>query len=206
MHQLIDTIIAYFWQIGYTEIFFMMVLESSFFPFPSEVAMIPAGYLSAIWKLNFGLALMAWTFGALVWATINYFLGYKLWWPLIKKLIHKYGKYFLITDKHYAKTEKYFKKHGIVTTFLARFITIIRQLISLPAGVFKINFAQFFFFTGLGAWLWNLALMAIGYIGWENKELIAEYTRELLLGGLLLIALWWLGYYIFNKMKWNKKK
>lgn len=201
MHDIIDAIKEFLGQIGYTEIFIMMVLESSFFPFPSEVAMIPAGYLSATWSLNFGMALLVWTFGALVWATINYTLWYKLGWPIIKSLIHKYGKFFLITDAHYEKTEVYFQKHWVITTFLARFITVVRQLISLPAGVFKMNFWKFFFYTGLWAGWWNLALMVIGYIAWENEELIAEYTKELLIWWILLIISVWLIYFFYNKKK-----
>ncbi|MCD5380884.1 DedA family protein [Candidatus Gracilibacteria bacterium] len=206
MHQIIDMIKEFLGQIGYTEIFIMMVLESSFFPFPSEVAMIPAGYLSSTGKLSFGLALLVGTFGALVGATINYLLGYYLGGKIIKSLIHKYGKYFFITDAHYEKTEVYFQKHGVVTTFLARFITVVRQLISLPAGVFKMNFAKFFFYTGLGAGLWNLALMTIGYIAGENSELIAKHSKSLLIGGVLLILLLGTLYFYYQKYKDNKKK
>ncbi len=206
MHQIIDIIKEFLWQIGYTEIFIMMVLESSFFPFPSEVAMIPAWYLSSTGKLSFALALLVWTFWALVWATINYVLGYKLWWPIIKSLIKRYGKFFLITEEHYERTEVYFQKHWVVTTFLARFITVVRQLISLPAWVFKMNFAKFFFYTGLWAWLWNLALMTIWYIAWENSELIAKHSKSLLIGWVLLIILLWTLYFYYQKYKGNKNK
>jgi len=206
MHQIIDMIKEFMWQIGYTEIFLMMVLESSFFPFPSEVAMIPAWILSSTGKLNFWLALLAWTFWALVWATINYLLGYYLWWTIIKSLISKYGKYFFIKEEHYTRTEKYFNQHWVVTTFLARFITVIRQLISLPAWVFKMNFAKFFFYTGLGAWLWNLALVVIGYIAWENSELIAKHSKALLIGWIILIIILGSAYYYYQKHKSNKKK
>ena len=200
MHEMIDYIVSIVGSLGYTGIFVMMVLESSFFPFPSEVAMIPAGYLSSTWEMSFPLALLIWTFWALVWATINYILGYKLGWPIIKWLIKKYGKYFLIKEEHYEKTEVYFQKHWVITTFLARFITVIRQLISLPAWVFKMNFAKFFFFTWLWAWGWNLALMSIWYIAWENKELIAEYTKELLFWGIFLIIVIWTIYYLVKKI------
>lgn len=200
MHEIIEYIVSIVWDLGYTGIFVMMVLESSFFPFPSEVAMIPAGYLSSTWEMNFSIALLAWTLWALLWAVINYILGYKLWWPIIKKLIHDYGKYFFIKEEHYNKTEDYFYKHGIITTFLARFITVIRQLISLPAWVFKINFAKFLFYTGLGAWLWNLILMTIWYIAWENKEKIAEYTKELLIWWILFVIIIAIWYIIKNKL------
>ncbi len=203
MHDMIDFITDLLGNIGYIEIFIMMVLESSFFPFPSEVAMVPAGYLSSTWALSFPLALLVWTFWALVWATINYILGYKLWWPVIKTLIAKYGKYFFIKEAHYEKTERYFQKHGVVTTFLARFVTVIRQLISLPAWVFKMNFAKFFFYTWLWAGLWNLILMIFGYIAGANKELISQYIKELTIGWILLIIIIWVIYYYLQKRKDN---
>jgi len=195
MHEIINYIVSIAEQFWYTGIFFMMVLESSFIPFPSEVAMIPAWYLASIWKMDFWLSLLVWTFWALIWATINYFLWYYLWWKIIKKLIKKYWKYFFIKEEHYERSERYFKDHWIITTFLARFITVVRQLISLPAWVFKINFAKFFFYTGLWAGLWNLALMAIWYIAWENQELIAEYSKELLFWGIFIIFI--IGYIYF---------
>jgi membrane protein DedA with SNARE-associated domain len=162
--------------------------------------MIPAGYLASTEQMNFGIALLVWTLWALLWAIINYILWYKLWWPVIKKIIHKYGKYFFIKDIHYQKTEEYFYKHWIITTFLARFITVIRQLISIPAWVFKINFWKFLFFTSLWAGLWNLILMIIWYIAWENKELIAQYTKELLIWWILFVVIIATWYYIKNKL------
>lgn len=200
MHELIDYIVNIVWDLGYTWIFVMMILESSFFPFPSEVAMLPAGYLSSTGQMNFAIALSVWTLWALVWASINYILWYKLGWPIIKKLIHKYWKYLFIKDSHYEKTEIYFEKHGVITTFLARFITVIRQLISLPAWVFKMNFWKFLFFTGLWAWLWNLILMIIWYVCWENKELIAQYTKELLVWAILFVVIIALWYILKNKV------
>jgi membrane protein DedA with SNARE-associated domain len=155
--------------------------------------------------MNFSAALLTWTLWALLWAVINYILWCKLGWPIIKKLIHNYGKYFFIKEEHYNKTENYFYKHGIITTFLARFITVVRQLISLPAGVFKINFWKFLFFTGLWAWLWNLILMVIWYIAGENKDLIAQYTKELLIWGILFVIIIAAWYILKNKvLKLNK--
>ncbi len=201
MHEIIWYIVDIAEQFGYVGIFVMMVLESSFVPFPSEVAMIPAGYLASTGKMSFALALLVGTFGALVWATINYILGYYLWGKIIKKLIKKYWKYIFIQSEHYKKSENYFQEHWIITIFLARFITVVRQLISLPAWVFKINFAKFFFYTGLWAWLWNLALMVIWYIAWENSALIAEYSKELLIGWVLAIITIAFLYSYFQKNK-----
>ncbi|MDP2090523.1 MAG: DedA family protein [Candidatus Gracilibacteria bacterium] len=204
MHDLINIVVNIAADLGYTGIFIMMVLESSFIPFPSEVAMIPAGYLASIGRMDFSIALLVGTFGALVGSTINYMLGYYLGEKAIHKLINKYGKYFLITIQHYNATEKYFEKHGSITTFLARFITVVRQLISLPAGVFKMNFAKFFFYTGLGAGGWNLILMIVGYIAGENKELIAKYSFEILIFSIFIILIIANIYYYLHKKKYAK--
>ena len=201
MHEIINFIVSLVSDMWYTGIFLMMVLESSFFPFPSEVAMIPAWYLASTWEMNFSIALIVWTLWAILWASINYVLWYYLWHKTIVYLIDKYGRFFLITREHYQKTERYFKEHGIITTFLARFITVIRQLISLPAWVFKINIPKFLFYTWLWAWLWNLALMVVWYIALENEELIKQYSKELLIWGVILIIIVWVIYYFINKRK-----
>lgn len=200
MHQIIEYIVGIVWDLGYTWIFVMMVLESSFFPFPSEVAMIPAWYLASTGEMDFVIVLLVGTIWALIWATLNYILWYKLGWPVIKSLINKYGKYFFIKLEYYTRSEEYFTKYWVATTFLARFITVIRQLISFPAGVFKMNFWKFLFYTGLGAWIWNLILMVIWYIAWENKELIAQYTKELLITWILFVAFIIVGYILKNKV------
>ncbi len=204
MHEIINAIVNFASELWYTWVFIMMVIESSFFPFPSEVAMIPAWYLASIWEMNFALALLIWTFWAIVWATINYIIGYKLGDKTIHKLIKKYWKYVLLTTAHYDATDKYFQKHWSITTFLARFITVVRQLISLPAWVFKMNFAKFFFYTWLWAWLWNLILMIIWYIAWENRELIEKYSFELLVATLLFVILVANIYYLLHKKKYEK--
>ncbi len=204
MHEIINAIVNFAAELWYTGVFVMMVIESSFFPFPSEVAMIPAWYLSSTWAMNFSIALLVWTFGAIVWATINYIIWYYLWDKTIHKLIKKYWKYVLLTTAHYNAADKYFRNHWSITTFLARFITVVRQLISLPAGVFKMNFAKFFFYTGLWAWLWNLILMIIWYVAWENRELIEKYSFELLVATLLFVILVANIYYYLHKKKYEK--
>ncbi|MDP5038887.1 MAG: DedA family protein, partial [Candidatus Gracilibacteria bacterium] len=173
-------------ELGYLGIFLMMTLESSFIPFPSEIAMIPAGYHASLGDMNIYLAFLAGTLGALFGATINYFLGMKLGGPVIKTLIDKYGKYILLSKKHYSQAESFFQKHGGVTTFNARFIPAVRQLISIPAGVFKYNFPKFLFLTGIGAGIWNIILLTIGYIAGENKELITKYSHEAIIGTIFL--------------------
>ena len=183
----------------------MMVIESSFFPFPSEIAMVPAWYLASIGKMNFIIAFLIWTLWAIIWATINYFLAKKLWLPIVHKLVHKYWKYIFLNISHFDKAEKYFLDHWSVTTFIWRFIPAVRQLISLPAWAFKMNIAKFLFYTWLGAWIWNLILMAIWYIAWENRELISQYSKEALIWVLVLCITIWIVYFIIHKKSKNGK-
>ena len=206
LHTIIDFIvwtISDFWYVG---IFIMMTLESSFFPFPSEVVMIPAWYLISTWEMSFFWVFVMWTAGALMWSTINYMLWFYLWAKIIKSIIEKYWKYLFVSLNDYEKAELYFKKHGTITTFIGRLITVIRQYISIPAWVFKMNFSKFILYTALWAWLWNLILIWIGYVAWENKELISQYSREASILVFIFIVIVITTYYYYNKYSSNKNK
>lgn len=191
---------------GYTWIYLMMTIESSFIPFPSEVAMIPAWYLSSLGQMNIYLAFLAGTLWALTWSIINYFLWKKLGWPLIRTLVHKYGKYIFLNANHYDQAEKFFQKHWSITTFNGRFIPAVRQLISIPAWVFNMNFTKFIIYTWIWAWIWNIVLLTIWYIAWENKDLIAKYSHEAVIWTLTLIVVVSVIYYFTNKYFLNGKK
>lgn len=186
-------------QFWYIWIFLMMTLESSFIPFPSELAMIPAWYLASSWSMNFYIALFAWSIWALIGACINYFIGFKLWWPVLKVLIKKYWKYVFVSENHYDLWEKYFKKHWSITTFNARFIPAVRQLISLPAWVFKMSIPKFLIYTWIWASIWNLILMYIWYIAWQNRELISEYSSLALMIVIWFIVVLSILYIVTNK-------
>ena len=187
MHDLIDMIVGVVDKLGYIGIYIMMTLESSFIPFPSEVAMVPAWFLIADGRMSLWLAFWAGTLWAMTWASINYFLWMYLGKPIVQKLIHNYGKYILLNEAHYHKSEKYFEKHGSITTLVGRFIPAVRQLISIPAGIFRMHYGKFLFYTTVGAWTWNGILIAIWYVAWENKELIKTLKIEAVV--ILLIVL-----------------
>lgn len=151
---------------GFIIIFLLMAIESSFIPFPSEVVMIPAGFLAYRGELTTGnaildmfLAFVAGTAGSILGAYVNYYLGLKLGRPFL----HKYGKYFFLKEQALDRAEEVFREHGDITTFVCRLIPAIRQLISIPAGLAKMNFKRFTFFTALGAGIWGLILLFIGY-------------------------------------------
>lgn len=165
-------------QMPYFWIFALMTIESSFIPFPSEVVMIPAWYFAATGKINFLLWFLAWLGWSLLWAAINYIIWYYGWSKLITKLIWEKNNDICI---------KFFKKHWDNTTLIWRFIPWIRQIISLPAWAFKMNFAKFLLYTWIGAWIWVLILMAFGYFVWENKELFMQYKYYFTFGSIIIV-------------------
>ena len=201
----IDTVLSIFSGMGYLGIFVMMTIESSFVPFPSEVAMIPAGVLAQRGEMSFLLALLAGTMGAYLGSTINYVLGYYLGGPVIKQLIHRYGKYILLNEGHYLQAENFFQQKGAMTTFVGRFIPAVRQLISIPAGVFRMNFFTFSFFTILGAGIWNVILLLIGYYAADNQDVILLYFKEIVIGILLIVAIFF-AYKYWKKRQKNPPK
>ncbi|WP_086252477.1 MULTISPECIES: DedA family protein [Campylobacter] len=170
---------------GYLGIFLLMALESSFFPFPSEVVMIPAGYLVYTGQMNLYLAFGAGALGSLAGAIFNYYLCYFFG----RAFILKYGKYIGITDEKMTKFEKFFNKYGEISTFNCRLIPGIRQYISLPAGLAKMNIFTFSIYTTLGAGIWVAILIAIGYYIGDQKELIKEYLAQITICLLIAVAI-----------------
>jgi membrane protein DedA with SNARE-associated domain len=180
---------------NYGTVTLLMVIESSFIPFPSEVVVPPAAYkaLEEGSNMNIVLVVVFATLGAIIGALINYFLALWLGRPIIYKFVEtRFGKMCLLDKQKVEKAEKYFDKHGKSSTFIGRLVPGIRQLISIPAGLAKMNIATFICFTALGAGIWNIILALLGYVGHGNKELIDQYSHELsyiLLGlGVLFVA------------------
>jgi membrane protein DedA with SNARE-associated domain len=137
----------------------MMFLESTFFPFPSEVAMIPAGYLAFKGEMNMVIAIIAGTIGSLSGALFNYYLAKKYG----RRGVLAFGKYLFFTEEKLQKMEEYFVKHGSFSTFVSRLIPGIRQLISLPAGLSNMDIRKFIIYTTTGAGLWVVVLALLGY-------------------------------------------
>lgn len=180
---------------NYGTVTLLMVIESSFIPFPSEVVVPPAAYkaLEEGSNMNIVLVVVFATLGAIIGALINYFLSLWLGRPIIYKFVEtRFGKMCLLDKEKVEKAEKYFDKHGKSSTFIGRLVPGIRQLISIPAGLAKMNIGTFICFTALGAGIWNIILALLGYLGHGNKELIDQYSHELsyiLLGlGVLFVA------------------
>lgn len=198
---MLENIVSYLVELvanwGYLGIFLLMALESSFFPFPSEVVMIPAGYLVYTGQMNLYMAFAAGAFGSLAGALFNYYLCYFLGRPFVAK----YGKYVGITDEKMAKFESFFNRYGEISTFNCRLIPGIRQYISLPAGLAKMNIFTFSLYTTLGAGIWVAILLAIGYYIGDQKELIKEYLGQITIYLLIVVALITAIYIYIHKRK-----
>ena len=168
---LVDTIGT----MGYWGIAGLMFLESSFFPFPSEVVMPPAGYLAHQGQMSLTLALLACIAGSLLGALFNYWLSLRFGRPFFIK----YGKHFGVTDEVLDKADRFFERHGHISMFIGRLIPVIRQYISLPAGLARMNLMRFCVYTTLGAGIWVVILTMLGYWLGANQELISHYLSEI---------------------------
>ena len=150
---------------GLVFIFVFMAVESSFIPFPSEVVMIPAGFLAARGELTgappaaLALAIAVGVLGSLAGAYVNYFLA--LW--VGRPFLERYGKWFFVKPEPLARACEVFNDYGAATTFVCRLVPVIRQLISIPAGIARMKLGAFTLFTGLGAGIWTAILALVGF-------------------------------------------
>ncbi len=195
IHEIAELLVDLIFDWGYLGIFLLMAVESSFIPFPSEIVMIPAGYLASQGEMSLTLVLLSGLAGSMVGAFINYYLALTLG----RKILLKYGRYFFIKKESLWKMESYFNKHGHISTFTGRLIPGIRQLISIPAGLARMNLLEFSLFTALGAGLWALVLTLIGYFIGENQELISIYLKQITMGVVALLVVIGFIYYKYKK-------
>lgn len=197
MTQLIQSLLDLVGSLDYTWIILLMALESSLFPVPSELVMIPAGWIAYNGWLDPFLATLAGWFGSLIGAWANYVLGKYIGKPFIIQ----YGKYFFITEEKYRKTEELFQKNALLYTFIGRFLPVIRHLISIPAGIFRMPIFQFSLITFLGATIWCGVLVSLGWTFWnEVVQMVQMYTHEIGIISIILVG-FWLWYKIFYKTK-----
>jgi membrane protein DedA with SNARE-associated domain len=155
-------------RLGYPGITLLMALESSFFPFPSEVVLPPAGYLAAQGRMNAWLALASGLSGSLIGALFNYYLAVRLGRPFL----HRYHRFFLMRESSLNRAEDFFRRHGEISTFVGRLIPVIRQLISLPAGVARMRLDRFAIYTALGAGIWCAILTYVGWYVGAHSEVV----------------------------------
>lgn len=191
LHDIVDFIVQTVGDLGYIGIFVMMFLESTFFPFPSEVVMIPAGYLVHKGEMNMAMVLFCGISGSLAGALFNYFLAIYVG----RAILIKYGRYFFIKESTIIKAENFFSKHGHISTFSGRLIPAVRQLISFPAGLARMNLISFSVYTTLGAAIWVVILTLLGYYIGDNEALVKEYLSTIIYVLLALIAIGGFIYY-----------
>ena len=185
LRELAQDLVDLIFDWGYIGVFLLMAVESSFIPFPSEIVLIPAGYLASQGSMNIVMIMISGVGGSIVGALINYYLALKLG----RRIIIKYGKYFLIKETSVDKMDVFFVNHGHISTFIGRLIPGVRQLISIPAGISKMHLGVFSIYTALGASIWAIILVMLGYFIGENKELIDVYLKQITIIVLLILVL-----------------
>ena len=201
LESFIHWLLERFRDLGYPGIVILMAIESSFLPLPSELVMPPAGYLAAKGELSFVLAIACGVVGSILGALANYGLAHWLGRAVVRRI----GKYVWISEKSLERSERYFAEHGEISTFMGRMLPVIRHLISIPAGVARMDLAKFVTFTGLGALVWCTVLTWIGWFIGRKEDVIISVLNEqaqtyagravlIILPALALIAavyIWW---------------
>lgn len=183
-------------QLNYGTIFLLMLLESTVIPVPSELVVAPAAYHAAGGNLNMWLVILFATLGADCGATINYLAGWYLGRPIIYKFANsKWGHMCLLNQEKVEKSEKYFDDHGLVATITGRLLPGIRHLISIPAGLAKMNYWKFLLYTTIGAGAWHSILALMGHYLHtfvpedQLHDKIMEYGEYIKIGLILLVIL-----------------
>ncbi|MBN2632190.1 MAG: DedA family protein [Bacteroidales bacterium] len=181
--ELIHTVVDWYMaNLSYLTVFLLMVIESSFIPFPSEVVIPFAAYKAAEGGMNVFGVVIAGTLGAVAGALINYYLSKYLGRPIVYKLAgSKVGRLLLLSEKKVEHAEDYFNRNGNTSTFIGRLVPAVRQLISIPAGLARMNIRNFIIYTTAGAAIWNIILAVIGYFAYEIKDRILPYLDDVLI-------------------------
>jgi len=180
-------------RMGYPGIVFLMTLESSVFPIPSELVMPQAGYLVSLGTMSMPLVILLGILGSWLGALLNYSVA--MW--LGRPFFLKFGKYFFCPQDKFAMVERFFHAHGEISTFTGRLIPVVRHLISIPAGLTRMKMSHFLLYTGIGSAIWISILTYIGFLCGKNMDRIKKYshicTLGVIIGCVLLIAIYiWL--------------
>jgi membrane protein DedA with SNARE-associated domain len=188
-----NTAVAFIAATSYPGIFLLMVLESMVFPIPSEAVMPFAGFLIVDGQFTFTGVIIASTLGSIVGSLASYAMGFYGGKPFIKR----FGKFLLLDTHDLDITERFFAKHGELTIFISRFIPVVRHLISIPAGLGKMNLWKFIVYTILGAGLWNTFLTYVGFKLKENWTAVMQYSHTIDIVVVAVLGLAFL-YYIYK--------
>ena len=197
MHAIIAAIVSIVNSMGYGGIVAAMFLESSFFPFPSELVLPPAGYLASQGKMELWIVVLLGIIGSLLGSLFNYWISLRLGRPLILR----YGKYVGLTERAYDRAEGAFRRHGEISTFVGRLIPGLRQYISLPAGLARMPIGRFILFTGLGAGIWASVLALLGYVIGNNQEAIGHSLHRITIYTAVGIVILVIGYVVWYRRR-----
>lgn len=194
--QIVNWLVAFVEHLGVWGILIMTFLESTFVPIPSEITMIPAGYLIQQGKMELWSVLIASIIGTVGGAYFNYWIARYLG----RGFFLRYGKYMLVTPEKLEKLEVFFAKHGAISTFTGRLIMGVRHYISFPAGLARMDRRTFILYTALGGALWMITLITIGYYIGSNKELMVTYMPMVKVGILVFVVLL-VGVYLWRQKR-----
>jgi membrane protein DedA with SNARE-associated domain len=201
--EVFQTVIDWYMaNLNYFTVALLMAIESTFLPMPSEIVIPFAAYKAGQGELNVFLVVIFGTVGALTGSLINYTLAYYLGRPIVYKFAgSRIGKLFLLSEKKVQQAEEYFIKNGKSSTFIGRLVPGVRHLISIPAGLAKMNLRDFIVYTIIGAGIWNIILAVIGYYLYDLREEIYPYIGHI----LIVVGIAFAAYLIIKARK-NKKK
>lgn len=190
---------------GYGGIFILMALESALIPIPSEVTMAFSGFLVTKGNFNLWIVIIVGAMANLFGSLLAFYLGYYGGETVVRSIIRKWGKYFLINEHELDRSEKWFRKYGERIVFFSRILPIVRTFISLPAGIAKMNVWKFAFFTFFGSLIWSALLTYIGFVMGKNWHSLEIYYRKfeivIVIAGVTLV-----GWYVWHKVSKIKKK
>ena len=183
MYELFLSLISFIESLGYVGIFIMTFVEGSLVPVPSEITLIPAGYLVTKGAFKIVPLLIVSIIGTLAGAMFSYYIALRFG----RALLVKYGKYIFINSTKLAKIEHFFQKHGAVSTFTGRMLPGLKHFISVPAGLGKMNFKLFTIYSAAGSTIWVSLVIAFGYFIGDNEELIHKYLKYFNIGLFAII-------------------
>ena len=197
--------------LDYPTILLLMLLESTVIPVPSELVVAPAAYHAASGELNVFLVVLFATIGADLGASINYFVALYVGRPVIYKFANsKWGKLCLLNQQKVEKSERYFDNHGVVATLTGRLIPGIRHLISIPAGLARMNYWKFLLYTTIGAGVWHAILAAMGwylstFVPEDELESTIEQYNHYIVAAIVCLVVLGVVYFVVKSMIKRKK-
>ncbi len=184
LERLVDWLLHALLDLGYPGIMALMAMESSVLPVPAELVMPPAGYWVAKGEMNVWIVLACGTIGSIVGALANYWLAQLLG----RALVRRFGRYLLLTERSLNRTERFFADHGEISTLVGRLLPVVRHLISIPAGIARMNLSRFVLFTGLGAFAWCAVLTGIGYFLGRHEDVLRNDEVRRYVGRVLSVV------------------